>query len=135
MRSSGLCWRSQERRFRLKQAARATGAASAPFNFHATLLVTPVTLARSVQAGDQPKRDRGVVLAAGNLFKNLASGVMKFSILPVLFGLMAIWFMSPWYVGLSIGLLVWTAIEAAGQILSIPWLRIHLVFADFLRVV
>jgi hypothetical protein len=79
-----------------------------------------VTLARSVQAGDQPKRDRGVVLAGGNLFKNFASGVMKFSILPVLFGLMAIWFMSPWYVGLSIGLLVWTAIEAAGQILSIP---------------
>lgn len=33
-----------------------------------------MTLARSVQAGDQPKRDRGVVLAAGNLFKTLASG-------------------------------------------------------------
>jgi hypothetical protein len=25
--------------------------------------------------------------------------------------------------GLSVGLLVWTTIEAAGQILSIPWLR------------
>jgi hypothetical protein len=58
----------------------------------------------------------GTALAGMNLFMNMASGVMKLPILPLAFMFATAGFVTPWYVGLSVGLLVWTAVEASGEI-------------------
>ena len=58
----------------------------------------------------------GGVLAAIVLFMNLASGAMSFPILPLLFVIVGGVFLTPWYVGAGVGLLAWTAIEAAGEV-------------------
>jgi len=61
----------------------------------------------------------GVALAGFNLFMNIASGAMRLPVLPI--GAMAlgglVWV--PWTVGVGLGLLVWTAIEAAGELLHL----------------
>jgi hypothetical protein len=61
----------------------------------------------------------GVAFAAITLFLNLASGVMKLPVLPVIFMVVAAVLLSPWYVGLGVGLLIWTALEAVGKIVGL----------------
>ena len=60
----------------------------------------------------------GVALAAINLLINLASGAMKFPILPLVFVLISAVLLKPWYLGAGIGLLAWTFIEGAGELFS-----------------
>lgn len=57
----------------------------------------------------------GVALCVLTLFLNLASGVMKLPVLPALFMLVTAFIVGPWYFGLGVGLLAWTAVEAAGE--------------------
>ena len=59
----------------------------------------------------------GVVIAAVNLVLNLASGVMRLPILPAACVLVGALLLPPWYAGGGIGLLAWTAVEAASEIL------------------
>lgn len=61
----------------------------------------------------------GVALCAVTLFLNMASGVMKLPILPIAFMAGAAAFFSPWYLGLGVGLVVWTALESAGEIVGL----------------
>lgn len=61
----------------------------------------------------------GVSMCAINLFLNLASGAMKLPVLPAAFMVGAAVLFSPWYVGLSVGLVAWTALESAGEIIGI----------------
>src|SRR5258708_7157635 len=64
----------------------------------------------------------GVALSVVNLLMNVASRVMTFPILPLLFTIVGASFLAPWYVGAGVGLLAWTAIEAAGEVLPIGFL-------------
>lgn len=61
----------------------------------------------------------GVALCVITLFLNVASGVMKFPILPLLFMVVAAAFLSPWYVGLGVGLLVWTTLDSIGEVIGL----------------
>lgn len=61
----------------------------------------------------------GVALCAITLLLNMASGVMKLPILPVAFMAGASAFFSPWYVGLGVGLVAWTAFESVGEIIGL----------------
>lgn len=61
----------------------------------------------------------GVALCVITLFLNMASGVMKLPVLPVLFMAVAATFLSPWYVGLGAGLLIWTALESIGEVIGL----------------
>jgi hypothetical protein len=61
----------------------------------------------------------GVAICALTLFLNLASGVMKLPVLPVLFMAIAAVFTSPWYLGLGAGLVAWTALEAVGEVIGL----------------
>lgn len=58
----------------------------------------------------------GVGLAAINLFMSLASGAMRAPVLPMLVMLVAAVTLKPWYLGLAVGLLVWTALETVGEL-------------------
>lgn len=60
----------------------------------------------------------GVALSAVNLFLNVASGVMKSPMLPALFMGIAAIFLEPWFIGLGAGLLIWTALESAGELMG-----------------
>jgi hypothetical protein len=57
-----------------------------------------------------------VIVAAFNLFMNVASGAMRLPLLPAATILIGAGAWSPWYIGASLGLLVWTAIEALGEL-------------------
>lgn len=59
----------------------------------------------------------GVALAAFNLFMNLASGAMNFPILPLVAVAVGAVFLTPWYFGAAVGLLIYTAIEGLGEFL------------------
>jgi hypothetical protein len=61
----------------------------------------------------------GVGIAGINLFMNLASGAMKLPILPAICVVIGAALASPWFVGASLGLLVYTAIESAGEIVTV----------------
>lgn len=61
----------------------------------------------------------GVALCGITLFLNMASGVMKLPVLPVLFMAVAAAFLSPWYVGIGAGLLIWTALESVGEVVGL----------------
>jgi apolipoprotein N-acyltransferase len=61
----------------------------------------------------------GVAICAITMVLNIASGVMKLPVLPVLFMGVAAFLQSPWYVGAGFGLLIWTAIEAVGEIIGL----------------
>jgi len=61
----------------------------------------------------------GVVVCVITLFLNVASGVMKLPVLPVLFMAVAAILLSPWYVGLGVGLIAWTALESVGEIVGL----------------
>lgn len=61
----------------------------------------------------------GVVLCGITLFLNIASGVMKLPVLPVLFMAVAAAFLSPWYFGIGSGLLIWTALESVGEVVGL----------------
>ena len=60
----------------------------------------------------------GVVLAGFNFFMNVASGAMKFPILPLALVAVGLAFFPPWYIGAAIGLLVYTALEGISEIPS-----------------
>lgn len=60
----------------------------------------------------------GVILCAINLFMNLASGVMKLPLLPVVAIVVGCVLVRPWYVGAAYGLLVYTAIEGIGELIG-----------------
>jgi hypothetical protein len=61
----------------------------------------------------------GVALCAITLFLNVASGVMKLPVLPVLFMVVAAAVLNPWYVGLGVGLLIWTVLESVGEVIGL----------------
>lgn len=61
----------------------------------------------------------GVAICTLTLFMNLASGVMKLPVLPVLFMAIAAVFVSPWSLGLGVGLVAWTALDAVGEIIGL----------------
>lgn len=61
----------------------------------------------------------GVAFCVITLFLNMVSGVMKLPVLPVLFMAIAAAFLSPWYVGLGAGLLIWTALESIGEVIGL----------------
>lgn len=65
----------------------------------------------------------GVILAGFNLFMNLSSGVMKLPILPILFVVAGGALLKSWLVGAGTGLLIWTAIEAVGELIGIKTKR------------
>ena len=58
----------------------------------------------------------GVFICTITLLLNLASGVMKLPILPAAFMAVSAVLVSPWYVGVGVGLIAWTALEAIGEI-------------------
>lgn len=58
----------------------------------------------------------GTALCAITLWFNLASGAMKFPVLPIVFMVVAVGFSVQWYVGIAEGLIFWTALESAGEI-------------------
>ena len=60
----------------------------------------------------------GVALAGLNLFMNLASGVMKFPILPLIIVVVAGVYLKPAFFGSAVGLLAWTLIEGLSEIPS-----------------
>jgi hypothetical protein len=60
----------------------------------------------------------GVGLAGLNLFMNLASGVMKLPLLPGACVILGGMLLFPWYEGAGTGLLAWTALEGAGELIS-----------------
>jgi uncharacterized membrane protein len=64
----------------------------------------------------------GVAVAGLNLFMNLASGAMNFPLLPGACVIVGGVLLSPWYEGAGVGLLAWTALEAAGETFS-PMLK------------
>lgn len=57
----------------------------------------------------------GVAICSFNLFFNLASGAMNFPLLPGLFMFFGLFQSSPWHIGLGLGLILWTALEAVGD--------------------
>lgn len=61
----------------------------------------------------------GVAVCIIVLFLNMASGVMKLPVLPILFMAIAAALLSPWYVGLGVGLLAWTTLESVGEIIGL----------------
>lgn len=65
----------------------------------------------------------GVFLAGSNLFFNLASGAMKFPLLPLLSALAGGLLATPWYFGAAVGVLVYTAIEGIGEFLPARFWR------------
>jgi hypothetical protein len=58
----------------------------------------------------------GTCIAAFNLFMNVASGAMRFPVLPAAAMILGAILWMPWYVGAALGLLAWTAIEALSEI-------------------
>jgi hypothetical protein len=58
----------------------------------------------------------GVGVASANLAMNWLSGAMRFPVLPLVFVIAAALLLSPWYVGVGVGLLVWTGVEGIGEI-------------------
>lgn len=65
----------------------------------------------------------GAGLSALNLFMNLASGAMKFPILPLLCMSIGATISKEWFFGACVGLVVWTIFESGGEIFSILFLR------------
>ncbi|NNM66325.1 MAG: hypothetical protein HKL99_17285 [Burkholderiales bacterium] len=61
----------------------------------------------------------GVAICVVTLFLNMASGVMRLPVLPVLFMAIAAWLLNPWYLGLGAGLIAWTALEAVGEVIGL----------------
>lgn len=60
----------------------------------------------------------GVALCLVNLFMNLTSGVMKLPVLPTIAVIIGVTVVSPWYLGAGYGLLIYTATEAAGEVVG-----------------
>ena len=58
----------------------------------------------------------GAAVCALNLILNMASGVMKLPILPLLFMAVAVAQVSPWWQGVGAGLVAWTGLEALGEV-------------------
>jgi len=61
----------------------------------------------------------GVAICAFTMFLNVASGVMKLPVLPVLFMGVAAFLISPWYAGAGLGLAIWTALQAVGEVIGL----------------
>ena len=58
----------------------------------------------------------GTAICAFILFMNLASGVLKFPIIPLIMVGISTMFIDPWFVAAAIGLGAWTALEAVGEV-------------------
>ena len=58
----------------------------------------------------------GSVICAFILFMNVASGILKFPIIPIIIIMFCLPFFKQWYVGVAVGLALWTAFEAVGQV-------------------
>ena len=65
----------------------------------------------------------GAGLSSLNLYMNLASGVMKFPILPLLFMVIGASSSKEWFFGACLGLIAWTMVESVGEIFSVLFLR------------
>ena len=61
----------------------------------------------------------GTGLCVLTLVLNMASGVMKLPILPVLLMVVAAVLVKPWYLGVSVGLIGWTALESIGELIGL----------------
>lgn len=61
----------------------------------------------------------GTALCVLTLLLNMASGVMKLPVLPALFMAIAAALVSPWHVGLAVGLIAWTALESIGEVVGL----------------
>ena len=72
----------------------------------------------------------GVALCAITLWFNLASGAMKFPVLPIVFMVVGTGFSVHWYVGIAGGLILWTALESVGEISGFIWRYIHRIQAE-----
>ena len=59
----------------------------------------------------------GVIIASLNLGLNVASGVMPLPVLPAALIFAGAAILSPWHFGASVGLLVWTTLEGAGELI------------------
>lgn len=60
----------------------------------------------------------GVLVSSITLFLNLASGVLKAPIIPAILMIGGAFLMEPWYLGAGAGLLIWTGLEAIGEIIG-----------------
>jgi len=58
----------------------------------------------------------GVAVCTLNLALNLASGVMKLPILPAICMLVGAVVATPWWYGVAVGLIVYTGLEALGEV-------------------
>lgn len=58
----------------------------------------------------------GVVVCALTLVLNMLSGAMKLPVLPLAFMAFGSGFGSPWWLGVAMGLVAWTALEALLEI-------------------
>jgi len=60
----------------------------------------------------------GVLVSSVTLFLNLASGLLKSPVIPVILMIGGAFLMDPWYLGAGAGLLIWTGLEALGEIIG-----------------
>jgi hypothetical protein len=60
----------------------------------------------------------GVAVCVITLLMDLASGAMKLPVLPLMFMAAASGFLTPWYVGIGVGIAGWTALDGAGAIIG-----------------
>ncbi len=61
----------------------------------------------------------GVAVCALTLVMNLLSGVMRLPVLPAACMAIAAALLSPWYLGLAVGLVTWTTVEAFGEMVGL----------------
>ena len=61
----------------------------------------------------------GVAFCVVTLALNLASGVMRLPLFPVLFVGVTAFLVNPWYAGAGLGLVIWTALEAIGEVIGL----------------
>jgi len=61
----------------------------------------------------------GVAICLMTLALNLASGILKLPLFPVLFVGITAFVVTPWYVGAGLGLVIWTALEAVGEVIGL----------------
>ena len=60
----------------------------------------------------------GVLVSSITLFLNLTSGVFKAPVIPAFLMIGGAFLMEPWYLGAGAGLLIWTGLEALGEVIG-----------------
>ena len=61
----------------------------------------------------------GVSVCVNTRFLNMASGVMKLLVLPVLLMAISAVMLNRWYVGLGAGRIAWTPLEFVGEVVGL----------------